>query len=347
MDQSDIFPSPQKKFELPNFLFYAFSFAAFCFVILYFKDIRDNLLLFREVHIGWVVLALAAQAGTYVFNTLVYYDLLGIYGLSSSFSIRTLIQANIVSLFFNQSVPSVGLSGNAFYFSFLSKRGVSYEQAYSLVLLELICFYLALIGSFVLFLVFLTVTDPKPFFMMVFGWGILLFTFLTIGISHLGHDGVVRKFLTFINRFSLAQRMIAKFKQTRVTVTELHHIEPPWKVFWRHSRASFLAVLFQFSILLLDSLTLFALFRGLHVELSYFMVFMGFMLTKAITSFPTSPGALIVYESSMVFIYVTLGVPLSVAITATLLYRMLSFWLPMPMGLFFYRLLSKEKEVVL
>lgn len=332
----------RKKLEFSNVFFHIFALVAFSFVVFYFKDIREDFLLFREVEVRWVVLALLAQLGTYLFNALVYYDLLGIYKLTSFFKIPTLLQANVVTLFFNQSVPSVGLSGNAFYFSFLSKRGVSYERAFSLVLVELICFYLALIFAFMMLLGVVGFSERLFFFVLL--WGILAYGVLAVCITELGDEGVVKKILGYIRRFSLGKKILSLFQRIPTEVKELHTVEPPWNIFLKNKRASFAAVAFQFCILLFDSLTIYALFKGLQVDISFFKVFMGFMLTKALTSFPTSPGGLIVYESSMTFLYVTLGVPLSAAVTATLLYRVLSFWLPMPFGLFFYRRLSRQNN---
>ncbi|HEY6063496.1 MAG TPA: hypothetical protein VIV35_07795, partial [Chitinophagaceae bacterium] len=53
----------------------------------------------------------------------------------------------------------------------------------------------------------------------------------------------------------------------------------------------------------------------------------------------------ILYEGSMTFFYVHFGVPVAVAAVATLLYRALSFWLPIPVGFFLYRRLQNSSQI--
>jgi uncharacterized protein (TIRG00374 family) len=86
-----------------------------------------------------------------------------------------------------------------------------------------------------------------------------------------------------------------------------------------------------------DALTLFALFKGLGVSVPFYLVLLGLVCTQIVSLLPFLPGSLVLYESSMVFFFTMLHLPLGSAVVVTLLYRFLSFWLPMPLGLFFYR----------
>jgi len=58
-----------------------------------------------------------------------------------------------------------------------------------------------------------------------------------------------------------------------------------------------------------------------------------------------TPGALIFYEGGMTLFYTLLGIPAGGAFVVTMLYRALSFWLPMPVGLLLYRKLSNHNEI--
>ncbi len=48
---------------------------------------------------------------------------------------------------------------------------------------------------------------------------------------------------------------------------------------------------------------------------------------------PLTPGGLGFVEAGLTAVLVLAGVPAAVAISATLLYRLVSFWLPIPIGL--------------
>ena len=47
---------------------------------------------------------------------------------------------------------------------------------------------------------------------------------------------------------------------------------------------------------------------------------------------PITPGGLGFVESGLTALLVVIGVPVDVSVIATLLYRLVSFWLPIPIG---------------
>ncbi|MDP3093510.1 MAG: YbhN family protein [bacterium] len=56
-------------------------------------------------------------------------------------------------------------------------------------------------------------------------------------------------------------------------------------------------------------------------------------LLSALSLFPEAPG---VMEASMVTVFISLGFPAHVSLFSVLLYRLVSYWLPMPFGLLVY-----------
>jgi uncharacterized protein (TIRG00374 family) len=336
----------QKKIRFANVFFYGFSFLIFAFIVYYFKEIRSELLLFKRLDGWWVLGALLAQGGTYIFNTLVYYNFLRLYRLSKRFSVSELLRANVVVLLFNQSVPSVGLSGNAFYFNFLTKRGVSKDGAYSLILVELLSFYIAILLIFVLFLgLLIGKVDLPVYFLIVTMWGIALYASLSVFVGILGKEAVINKIVHLLERIPLLRKIKSKISQVSSRSSEFHNVENPWKVLFAYPLSFLTAVFFQWGVLLLDTLTIYALFRGLHIDASFGLIFMCFLLTKVVAALPLSPGELLVYESSMTFLFVSVGIPFGAAAIVTLLYRILSFWTPIPLGIFLYRTIYIEEEI--
>jgi uncharacterized protein (TIRG00374 family) len=101
----------------------------------------------------------------------------------------------------------------------------------------------------------------------------------------------------------------------------------------------------QIMIIAADASTLYVLFLGLGYPVSFFIVLLALISTKIISLIPFLPGALILYESSMSFFFADAGIPLAIAIVATLVYRLLSFWFPMPIGTFLYRKWVKDSSV--
>jgi uncharacterized protein (TIRG00374 family) len=100
-------------------------------------------------------------------------------------------------------------------------------------------------------------------------------------------------------------------------------------------------IFFHISLFLADAFTIFALFHGLGVSTSFLVAFIAYLLARIISLLPISPGALIIYESSMTYFLTRLGAPLGTSILVTLLFRFLSFWMPMPVGFFLFRKSTK------
>ena len=92
-----------------------------------------------------------------------------------------------------------------------------------------------------------------------------------------------------------------------------------------------------------DIFTIYALYRGLHLAVPLSFVILCFGLTLVVSMVSIVPGALVFYESAMTLFYVTLGINVHMALIVTLLFRGLSFWLPMPLGFLLYHRLTRSR----
>lgn len=327
-------------FSKSKIYFYVFVILIFCFVVYYFAEIKGDIKLFIKVNPAWLALALAAQFATYLFNSIIGRALLRTFAPRTRIRIRELFQASIVTLFINQTIPSVNLSGSIYFFNFLKKRGVTEQGAFSLLFLELLTFYTAVVGLILILLFTCLFLKGIPlYFTFIFLAGILAFVLFAILIGLLGRGKTVDVLLKKLSRIRFLKKSIHKFK-----TIPFDGVKNPWQVYRAHPLLVFVTTIFHSCVFLSDSLTLFALFHGLGVEIPFLSVFAGFILTKIISLLPFTPGALILYEGSMTFFFVHFGVPVAVAAVVTLLYRALSFWLPIPVGFFLYRRLQSSSE---
>jgi Mg2+-importing ATPase len=97
------------------------------------------------------------------------------------------------------------------------------------------------------------------------------------------------------------------------------------------------AIGLQGGIMLLDAATVWTLIRALGVTASAPGVFASFMVASLFRAMGIVPGGLGTFEATSVLTLRMLGVDLAVALSATLLFRGLSFWLPMLPGYWFSR----------
>ena len=95
------------------------------------------------------------------------------------------------------------------------------------------------------------------------------------------------------------------------------------------------------AIFLLDTMTMWFLILALGTVASPTAVFASFMTSSLLRTVGFLPGGLGTFEATSVFTLKVSGVPIAVALGATLIFRTLSFWLPMIPGLIYSHALTR------
>src|SRR5512140_399826 len=96
-------------------------------------------------------------------------------------------------------------------------------------------------------------------------------------------------------------------------------------------------------ILVLDAATLWVMLLALAVSAHPAPVFASFMLSTLARTLGVIPGGLGIFEAVSVATLHLSGVPVAAGLAATLLFRGLSFWLPMAPGLILARRLARAR----
>jgi uncharacterized membrane protein YbhN (UPF0104 family) len=85
---------------------------------------------------------------------------------------------------------------------------------------------------------------------------------------------------------------------------------------------------------IVDAAALWMMFLGFGVRLHPAVLLVGYGLANLINALPElTPGWLGVLESALAATYAALGVPVGVAVMAVLSYRLVSYWLPVALGI--------------
>ena len=85
---------------------------------------------------------------------------------------------------------------------------------------------------------------------------------------------------------------------------------------------------------IVDAAALWVMFLGFGVRLHPAVLLVGYGLANLINALPElTPGWLGVLESALAATYAALGVPVGVAVMAVLSYRLVSYWLPVALGI--------------
>jgi glycosyltransferase 2 family protein len=94
----------------------------------------------------------------------------------------------------------------------------------------------------------------------------------------------------------------------------------------------FIAFLCAFGRLGCDWVALFFAFRAIGYDVSLGTVLLIFIVSSSVATIAAVPGQIGVIETTLALMSTAVGIPAPVAVSATLLYRLVSFWLPIPFG---------------
>lgn len=333
-------PSPKsEKFKMKYWLWYFIFFAVvFIFLTYYFSEVKKEFVLLESVNPYWLTLALLSQFMTYFFTALIYLLLLRGYNLRHLPRLGELIKASVVSLFFNQTVPSAGISGNTYFFKFLSRFSISMEHVVGLIITELLIFYAAMELVILLLLVSCLLTTATPHLLKAaLGGGILIYLIFGVVIAFAGRKNLVSRLFKKLGRIKIFRfflgRTSGKLGNERIS-EQAKHI---WRFVRQNKHIAAAAFICQLLVIVADAFTIYTLFKGLGISVSAYKVILGLVCAKIVSILPFLPGALILYESSMTYFFTSLGIPLGPSVIVTLVYRFLSFWIPIPTGFILYR----------
>jgi hypothetical protein len=124
----------------------------------------------------------------------------------------------------------------------------------------------------------------------------------------------------------LVRRRIAVADVERGVVEQRDHVAAAFRLRW--SRSLSLAAANR----MLDYAALDAALYAVGAQARPSMVLLAYVISMALALVPITPGGLGFVEAGLTTILVLAGVPGDQAILATLVYRLFSFWLPIPIG---------------
>ena len=300
----------------------------------------------EQVNPWLLILATGMQTLTYVANAFVYSQIAKIYQKQPLLTIGEFLNCSVISLFLNQAVPSGGASGNSFMIYYLNKKHSDVKDSISIIALELFTYYAAHVALLLLLFFYFTVAFAQKIsglFATVGLIGLILFIIFGSLPIILGNQKILLPLIEKIEKNKFIWKIFNHLREHFEFETD-YEWEDPWEILKRKPRELIKPFFWQIMLFVCDIATIYFLFLGLGLPLSLPLVSLGFMSTKIISMFSFTPGALIFFEGGMVFFYTLLGIPAAGAFVVTILFRALSFWLPMPLGLFLYRRLSNADE---
>jgi uncharacterized protein (TIRG00374 family) len=291
-------------------------------VALHFSESREFVRIAERAQPGWLLAAVALQAATYVAEGQVWRTVAQ--AVQFPLSVRTACRLSVAKLFVDQALPSGGISGTFVVARSLGERGMPRRAVMAGVVIDSASYHATYVFCLgVALLISLVHQRINPLLELASA----AFALFAISVAS------VELLMSGRSVGSLA-RKLARLPVLRGALTFLQDADPALA---RSPRLLLRSASYQLAIFLLDAATIWLLIEGLGSRASVPSVFASFMFSNLFRSIGILPGGLGTFEATSVFTLKLIGVDFAVALSATLLFRGLSFWLPMLPGLWFSR----------
>jgi uncharacterized protein (TIRG00374 family) len=311
-------PAKSKWQKLSFWFVGALILSGLILLVTHFSELEHFVKLIRQADPRWLILAIVLQFSTYICVAAVWFIALRSAGHPHSF--MSLIPLGVAKLFSDQAMPSGGMSGTAFFISALNHRGIPTSICMATLLLSLVSYYGAyLIAALVTILLLWFYHAINIWIVFV----VIVFCLIAVGtpagafwLRSLGKSELpkllqrIPGLSTLMNAFSNAPQELLRKSSLIIKATFLHG-----------------------SVFVLDAITLWVMLQVVGVHASFWITFPSFVLASMVATIGPVPLGLGTFEASCVGMLNVLGIPVEAALTATLLLRGFTLWLPMLPGM--------------
>ena len=274
---------------------------------------------------GWLAVALVLQASTYFAQAEIFRAIPHV--TAFPLSRAWLYQLSLTKLFLDQALPSAGLSSTVVIVKALQQRGVPRDGAAACAMINIASYHAAYV---VTLLAALAITSS----LRETSLALLSISVLFIAFAITMTAGIV----ALAGRRARPGSVFTRLPVIKGAVKFLEDADARWV---RTPRVLVFASAWQIAIFLLDAATVWVSIRSLGATAPFDAVFGSYMVASLVRTMGVVPGGLGTYEAASVFTLRLVGISMSVALSATLIFRGLSFWIPMLPGLWSSRRIMK------
>ncbi|HML10221.1 MAG TPA: lysylphosphatidylglycerol synthase transmembrane domain-containing protein [Stellaceae bacterium] len=271
---------------------------------------------------AWFLLALMAQAATYVSASVAWARTLRFAGHPRPLSL--LVPLGVAKLFTDQVVPTGGVSGAILVTRALARRGVPTHAAMAVLLVGLVSYFAAYLLAVVIGLGILWLHHRANVGLLaVVGVFIVIVVAIPWGVLWMKAKGP-RLLARWVKRLPGAAQLLRSIADAPTGLV-------------RDVRLLVQTTSLELLIFALDSLTLWLVLRGLGQDPPLWVAFVSFVMASMAATLGPIPLGLGTFEAANIGMLHHLGIIIEAALAATLILRGLTFWLPMLPGLYLAR----------
>jgi uncharacterized membrane protein YbhN (UPF0104 family) len=281
---------------------------------------REFVRLVVHAHPAWLLLGILLQTSTYVAAALILQRIIARAGIRRP--CWSYMGLALAKLFVDQMVPTGGMSGTLLIVRALDRRGIPRGTSMAAIVVELMSFYAAYVAALVIALGVVWMHGDLTLLIVL---PAAIFAPVAAGISVA---------LILVSRGRTLPQWIQRLPIVGPGFRALAEATPDIA---HDGLLIARCVGLQVAVFLLDAATLWIMLLALGLTVHPALVFASFMLSTLARTLGILPGGLGVFEAASVATLNLVGVPIAAGLAATLLFRSLSYWLPMIPGVIFAR----------
>jgi Mg2+-importing ATPase len=314
-----IFGGGSRPLGLVSWLVGAAALATVIVVGLHFSEQREFLRLADHAEPWWLALAAALQVATYYAEGEVWQVVLRRAG--ATVSRAATCKLSVAKLFIDQALPSGGISGTFVFARALEDRGASRKVVMAAVIVGTVSYHAVYVLTLAVALAIAKLEGWTSTVVVVTS-GVFAVFAIVLTVGALAVSGREFRVPAWFDRFAAVRGALSLLRDADPALA-------------RRPGLLFAASAYQAAIVLLDAATLWFLVRSVGASAPPLGVFSSFVVSSLFRTVGIIPGGLGTFEAASVVTLRMTGVSVAVALSATLLFRGLSFWLPLVPGLVF------------
>lgn len=300
-----------------------------------YNEIKNVFYLVLKANIKLLILPILLIGFGFLMISMTYKKLLKSIGYDVS--LFKFFKLSIVMTSLNSLIPSMGLAGHtAIFHSLKNHYNVEDGKIISTITIYTIALLFSFMSIFFLSLIWFLITVKLNIldFMMIF-FVVLFLVIIYWAYSLLKNK---KKLLSILIKIKNFINKISHTKFTDNPIKELLQEFYDGSAVMTKNRKLFLM---PFMLMLLknigDILSIYFIFLSLGVSPNLFVIIFGIAAGVVLSVITFIPGGIGIFEVGMTGAFIALGLPLQASIATVLIFRIISFWIPVLMGISIYK----------
>ncbi|MGQ9826437.1 MAG: lysylphosphatidylglycerol synthase transmembrane domain-containing protein [Roseiflexus sp.] len=303
------------------------------------EEVIKAFVLLRNVRPHYLLLALGAVLAGFVCAGQIYGRALIMLGHRARF--WWLTAAALVTILINQAIPVGTMGAYAFLVASLRRRGFPVGSVAMVAGMELLSWNGAVLVAFSYGLIYLLITTGLSGASVSYGA-------LAVALGVMGGaiyvasrpDETLQQWALRLKR--VVNRLFGPVLTAAQVTQAVDEILASRRLILEQPRRIVMLVGLQLLIFCCHSLALLAILHSLGADPPIAAIFAAYGLTLIVSVFTLLPGGGGTVEAALTVALHAQGVPLEAALGAAILFRLISFWTMLPVGIICYRLLTRS-----